>query len=388
LMVVKKHWLEVADKKHRYGKNLKLYYEEWKLRGRPLKSFWVWLDCPNYEINGHSPNFVDLPTCPRTKLDRETVHYVTEKAERDSYAVVIGDDGIFRSRRPQALLPDLGPGATVAALACTSIAAPSTLQPIVTGEQGWIFVLREDTLYAGPKVTETAPRFHHTSFLGGEACAAAGTFFTSSATPGQLVQINPHSGHYRPYTLELHRLLMFLTRKNVSFERTDDLETFALPLQVDMQRVMKVTKQKKKKAAAPHLWPAQTTLNFLQHKLQHGRQLERQIQRWAKQQHLMFDNDHRVSKESSDKNDPPHSDVSSVSLKIRPAREKCGSRQTPSRVIPSPATPKLKLYLWGYPNTRYAQYTRTWALFLVVVFVVAIIWPVAGYVHPTCPALL
>ena len=131
------------------------------MRGRPVKSFWVWLDCPNYEINGHSPNFVDLPTCPRTKLESETVHYVTEKAERDSYAVVIGDDGIFRSRRPQALLPDLGPGATVAALACTSIAAPSTLQPIVTGEHGWIFVLREDTLYAGPKVTETAPRYGH-----------------------------------------------------------------------------------------------------------------------------------------------------------------------------------------------------------------------------------
>ena len=44
LLVDKKSWLEVHDARHRYGKNLRVYYDVWKRRGRPCSDFWEWLD--------------------------------------------------------------------------------------------------------------------------------------------------------------------------------------------------------------------------------------------------------------------------------------------------------------------------------------------------------
>ena len=35
LLVDRRSWLEVDDAKHRYGKHLRLYYDEWKAAGRP-----------------------------------------------------------------------------------------------------------------------------------------------------------------------------------------------------------------------------------------------------------------------------------------------------------------------------------------------------------------
>eukprot|EP00624_Nannochloropsis_granulata_P001528 evm.model.NODE_17518_length_20738_cov_21.086555.1 len=43
-MIDRRAWLEVEDRKHRYAKNLRLYYKEWDRRGQPGKSFWSWLD--------------------------------------------------------------------------------------------------------------------------------------------------------------------------------------------------------------------------------------------------------------------------------------------------------------------------------------------------------
>ena len=132
-MVVKKNWLEVADKYHRcvittsvcmrgaeirYGKNLKIYYDEWKSREKPRDNFWEWLN----------KDQVELVACPRSRLNFETVHYCTV-AERRNYALDIVDGVVHRN------------GIIVS-----------------TGMEGWIFVLRDDTLYANPKVTESVPR--------------------------------------------------------------------------------------------------------------------------------------------------------------------------------------------------------------------------------------
>jgi len=50
-MIDRRAWLEVEDRKHRYAKNLRLYYKEWDRRGQPGKSFWSWLDEEDVEVS-------------------------------------------------------------------------------------------------------------------------------------------------------------------------------------------------------------------------------------------------------------------------------------------------------------------------------------------------
>ena len=59
LLVDKKSWLEVHDAHHRYGKNLRVYYDAWKRQGRPCGSFWEWLDVDPAGAG------LELPACPR-----------------------------------------------------------------------------------------------------------------------------------------------------------------------------------------------------------------------------------------------------------------------------------------------------------------------------------
>lgn len=49
-MIDRRAWLEVEDRKHRYAKNLRLYYKEWDRRGQPGSSFWSWLDEERVEV--------------------------------------------------------------------------------------------------------------------------------------------------------------------------------------------------------------------------------------------------------------------------------------------------------------------------------------------------
>lgn len=50
-MIDRRAWLEVEDRKHRYAKNLRLYYKEWDRRGQPGNSFWSWLDAGDVEVS-------------------------------------------------------------------------------------------------------------------------------------------------------------------------------------------------------------------------------------------------------------------------------------------------------------------------------------------------
>jgi hypothetical protein len=98
-------------------------------------------------------------------------------------------------------------------------------------------------------------RFHHTSFLAGEACIAAGTLFIRQ---GRLTRVDPHSGHYRPGSAELYKLLSYFVKHRVQLGT----------IQVDMQRVMKVVRDKrKKKVESPLLWRGDHSVFFLTHKL-------------------------------------------------------------------------------------------------------------------------
>jgi hypothetical protein len=103
-----------------------------------------------------------------------------------------------------------------------------------TGPDGWIFVLRDGIIYGAEKITsingQSKQRFHHSSFFGGKAVAAAGIIITDDE--GFLTRLYPHSGHYRPREAHMQRLLYFLYHEGV------DLRTF----EMDIQQIMHVAR--------------------------------------------------------------------------------------------------------------------------------------------------
>ncbi|KAG5946257.1 hypothetical protein E4U53_006607 [Claviceps sorghi] len=72
------YFLEMVDSKHRYGSNLRMYHEEWK-KSDTTENYFYWLDY------GEGRN-IELDTCPRDRLAREQVRYLSRE-ERQYYLV-------------------------------------------------------------------------------------------------------------------------------------------------------------------------------------------------------------------------------------------------------------------------------------------------------------
>lgn len=238
-VVDKKSWLEVCDHKHRYGHcvysfhlsntffrygaNLRAYYKEWKRIAETqmeCANFWEWLDNDAVEVEG----------VPRTKLESETVLYCNTAAERKQFTLSINQGIIYHD---------------------------VSEQKVDTGDEGWIFVLRDGMLYGGQKVTKQIPRIHHTSFVGGECVQTAGMMVI---VDGRIQIIYPHSGHYRPSEHEVLILLRFLKDKGVDLSN----------IRVDVQRIQKVYRQclhngeLVRKIDNAHFWNANRVLHFLE----------------------------------------------------------------------------------------------------------------------------
>lgn len=236
----RKAWLEVSDPKHRYGKNLRLYYRHWENLEHPTDMFFDWLDSKG-EAEGQP--LPDLAECPRSQLDSDTVLYITNNDVSRRYAIT------FKSCEG-------GKGRVF----------DVDGDPVSTGPDGWIFVLRDNVMYGAQKITSvtgnTRQRFHHSSFFGGKAVAAAGIFITDEN--GMLTHLYPHSGHYRPGEAHVQRMLFFLYHEGV------DLRTFDMDTQ-QIQHVARDTneqdrQEKKKKVESLHLVPAVHVACFLAHK--------------------------------------------------------------------------------------------------------------------------
>lgn len=205
----RKAWLEVSDKYHRYGKNLRLYYRYWESLGFPTNMFFDWLDSKGEAAGQPLPNLED--TCPRSKLDSDTVLYITNPEVTEGYSLkIVTVEG-------RARFVDVDG------------------EIVRTGPDGWIFVLRDGVTYGAEKITsingQSKQRFHHSSFFGGKAVAAAGIFITDEE--GYLTRLYPHSGHYRPREAHMQRLLYFLYHQGV------DLRTF----EMDVQQIMHVCRE-------------------------------------------------------------------------------------------------------------------------------------------------
>jgi len=275
----RKAWLEVSDKYHRYGKNLRLYYRYWERLGYPTNMFFDWLDSKGEAAGQPLP---ELEECPRSQLDSDTVLYITNPEITQGYALRFVVEG----------------GATMGRARVLDVDG----DPVQTGPDGWIFVLRDNVMYGAPKVTSVTglakQRFHHSSFFGGKAVAAAGILITNE--DGILTQLYPHSGHYRPGEAHMQRVLFFLHNEGV------DLRTF----EMDTQQIWHVTRdkkdsgkkecrkkegdqndggkedgkvEKKKKVESLHLMPAVLVACYLAHKARFiGEGIFSQIQRIRK----------------------------------------------------------------------------------------------------------
>ncbi|KAL7547888.1 hypothetical protein ACHAWF_011152 [Thalassiosira exigua] len=218
----RKAWLEVSDKHHRYGKNLRMYYKRWEALGHPYHMFFDWLDSKG-EARGEP--LPDVPEIPRPVLDSDTVLYITDSETTASYALDVVVDPADGS----------------------AIIVDKDGNPINTGKEGWIFVIRDHVLYGSQKVTapnnppessdsngapaKSRQRFHHSSFFGGKAVASAGIFLTNEQ--GRMTRLYPHSGHYRPGESHMQRALFFFQKLGV------ELSTFS----VDMQQIFKVSRK-------------------------------------------------------------------------------------------------------------------------------------------------
>ncbi|GJN79781.1 hypothetical protein PLIIFM63780_003300 [Purpureocillium lilacinum] len=241
------YFLEMVDSKHRYGSNLRMYHEEWK-KSDTTENFFYWLDY------GGGKN-IELDTCPRDRLEREQVRYLSRE-ERQYYLVRVDDEGRLCWAKTGARIdtteqykdsihgivpaddttPAFNPAAHTAHPAdddgagsdtssvssaesrreadraakyadsgldeshgikkVTHISASTIFNKLLrksVRKNTWIFVA--DTsfrLYVGIK---DSGAFQHSSFLQGSRISAAGLIKIKN---GRLSSLSPLSGHYRP----------------------------------------------------------------------------------------------------------------------------------------------------------------------------------------------
>ncbi|KAK0123243.1 hypothetical protein ONS96_010242 [Cadophora gregata f. sp. sojae] len=239
------YFLEMVDVKHRYGSNLRTYHEEWK-KADTKENFFYWLDYGE-------GRFIDCQGCPRERLDREQVRYLskeerldylvkidkegrlcwakngaridtTEKYKDSIHGIVPADDATPAYRQPEAeaatglqdhsesssdseedtddtaaradkyATPEFDKAKGVKKV--THVSAATIFNKLLRGsvkKNTWIFVA--DTsfrLYVGIKQSGA---FQHSSFLHGSRISAAGLIKVKN---GRISKLSPLSGHYRP----------------------------------------------------------------------------------------------------------------------------------------------------------------------------------------------
>ncbi|UNI23159.1 hypothetical protein JDV02_008994 [Purpureocillium takamizusanense] len=243
------YFLEMVDSKHRYGSNLRMYHEEWK-KSDTNENFFYWLD---YGGGKH----IELDTCPRDRLEREQVRYLSRE-ERQYYLVRVDGEGRLcwaktgaridtteqyrdsihgivpvdddttpafnpsahasahpvdedgggsdtssvssaESRREAdraAKYADTDPDDAHGIKKVTHISASTIFNKLLrksVRKNTWIFVA--DTSFRLYVGIKDSGAFQHSSFLQGSRISAAGLIKIKN---GRLSSLSPLSGHYRP----------------------------------------------------------------------------------------------------------------------------------------------------------------------------------------------
>ncbi|KFY49893.1 hypothetical protein V496_09725 [Pseudogymnoascus sp. VKM F-4515 (FW-2607)] len=236
------YWLEMVDVRHRYGSNLRTYHQEWQ-RAETNENFFYWLDYGEGRM-------VECAGCPRDRLERERVRYLS-KEERLDYLVMIDGEGRLCWAKDGARIdtttkyrdslhgivpidsdaPMFQPSDgdhSLELLHTTSSSSSSNSETEAAAQHyatdnfdnargvrkvkhvspatifnkllrssvkknTWIFVADTNfRLYVGIKQSGA---FQHSSFLHGSRISAAGLI---KIKDGRLDKLSPLSGHYRP----------------------------------------------------------------------------------------------------------------------------------------------------------------------------------------------
>lgn len=244
------YFLEMVDLKHRYGSNLRTYHEQWK-KVDTTENFFYWLDFGE-------GRYIDCQGCPRERLDREQIRYLSRE-ERLNYLVKVDQEGRLCWAKNGAridttekfkdsihgIVPesDPTPAFTPAVIAEATahgssdgtdsesshhdggddeedhspkytvvdydrnmkkirhVSAATIFDKLLRStvrENTWIFVADTNfRLYVGMKQSGA---FQHSSFLHGSRISAAGSITIKN---GRLSRLSPLSGHYRPPGINL-----------------------------------------------------------------------------------------------------------------------------------------------------------------------------------------
>jgi hypothetical protein len=79
--------------------------------------------------------------------------------EREEYVIHIDESGTMSSKSANPAPPSHPEEAQSSpALKRSGSHLQEARAPLTTGPDGWIFVIQHDTLYAGPKITQSSPR--------------------------------------------------------------------------------------------------------------------------------------------------------------------------------------------------------------------------------------
>lgn len=284
------YFLEMVDLKHRYGSNLRTYHEEWK-NADTNENFFYWLDY------GDGLN-IEMASCPRERLDREQVRYLSRE-ERQYYLAKVDSEGRLCWAKNGAridttenwkdsihgIVPSDDPTPAFQAVAnnttdlqgdesgsdsdraseseleaaraakyanpglddvkgmkkVTHISASTIFNTLLrksVKKNTWIFVA--DTsfrLYVGIK---NSGAFQHSSFVQGSRISAAGLIKIKN---GRLASLSPLSGHYRPPASNFRAFEKSLKEEGVDMSHVSISKSYAVL--VGLEAYMK-TRQKGK----------------------------------------------------------------------------------------------------------------------------------------------
>ncbi|KAM0335416.1 hypothetical protein ACHAQA_000461 [Verticillium albo-atrum] len=271
------YFLEMVDLKHRYGSNLRTYHEEWK-KHDTNENFFYWLDYGE----GKS---VDMATCPRDRLDREQVRYLSRE-ERQYYLVSIDEEGalcwakngerIDTSEEYRDSIHGIVPCDDPTPAWSTTRDMPPTPETDADGDDSRSEASIESALeadraakYATPEVDEAKPHrkvmhvsastifnkmlrksvrkntwifvadtnfrlyvgikssgaFQHSSFLQGSRISSAGLI---KIKDGKIKSLSPLSGHYRPPTSNFRAFIRSLRESHVDVSHVSISKSYAV----------------------------------------------------------------------------------------------------------------------------------------------------------------
>ncbi|RHZ63235.1 IQ calmodulin-binding motif protein [Aspergillus thermomutatus] len=317
-MMDQRYFLEMVDLKHRHGSNLRKYHNYWK-NCPSTQNFFYWLDY------GEGKD-LDLPECPREKLEHQQVRYLS-RDERLNYLVTVDQAGLFRWAKNNELVctdstrfkdslkgivsidedamqfrghSESGYPVVAYASSSSSISSLSSSDedsaddsPGEQLNQGYEeakginklvhitpSVMRNHFARKPAKrkdmwlfVADTSFRlyigikekgaFQHSSFLRGARVAAAGLI---KIWNGQLRSVTPLSGHYRPPSANFRAFVHALQDQGVDMSHVSITKSYAI------LAGMEGYTRTKHKLRALH-----ETLDDSKEKLLHGRQNNRHV---------------------------------------------------------------------------------------------------------------